>query len=81
MFHNDSEAMVYGWKFIQEWFDIVNLGINPNAWRRHQMETVSALLDLCAGNSPVTGEFPSQRPVTRSFGVLILWSEPEQTIE
>ena len=27
----------------------------------------SALLALCAGNSPVTGEFPSQRPVTRSF--------------
>ena len=23
--------------------------------------------DLCVGNSPVTGEFPSQRPVTRSF--------------
>ena len=34
------------------------------------METFSALLFLCAGNSPVTGEFPSQRPVTRSFGVL-----------
>ena len=29
----------------------------------------SALLALCAGNSPVTGEFPSQRPVTRSIGV------------
>ena len=29
----------------------------------------SALLALCAGNSPVTGEFPSQRPVTRSFDV------------
>ena len=28
-----------------------------------------ALLALCAGNSPVTGEFPSQRPVTRSFDV------------
>ena len=28
------------------------------------METFSALLALCAGNSPVTGEFPSQRPVT-----------------
>ena len=27
------------------------------------------LLSLCAGNSPVTGEFPSQRPVTRSFDV------------
>ena len=24
---------------------------------------------FCAGNSPVTGEFPSQRPVTRSFEV------------
>ena len=38
-------------------------------WWRHQMETLSALLALCAGNSPVTGEFPSQRPVTRSFDV------------
>ena len=33
------------------------------------METFSALLVLCARNSPVTGEFPSQRPVTRSFDV------------
>ena len=33
------------------------------------METFSALLVFCAGNSPVTGEFPTQRPVTRSFGV------------
>ena len=38
-------------------------------WWRHQMEIFSALLALCAGNSPVTGEFPSQRPVTRSFDV------------
>ena len=38
------------------------------AWR-HQMETFSALLTICAGNSPVPGEFPSQRPVTRSFDV------------
>ena len=29
----------------------------------------SALLALCAGNSPVTDESPSQRPVTRSFDV------------
>ena len=35
----------------------------------HQMETFSALLALCAGNSPVTGEFPSQRPVRLSFDV------------
>ena len=33
------------------------------------METFSALLAICAGNSPVPGEFPTQRPVTRSFGV------------
>ena len=38
-------------------------------WWRHQMEIFSALLTLCAGNSPVTGEFPAQRPVTRSFDV------------
>ena len=31
------------------------------------METFFALLALCTGNSPVTGEFPVQRPVTRSF--------------
>ena len=38
-------------------------------WWRHQMETFSALLALCVGNSPVTGEFPTQRPVTPSFDV------------
>ena len=38
-------------------------------WWRHQMETFSALLAICAGNSPVNGEFPGQRPVTRSFDV------------
>ena len=38
-------------------------------WWRHQMETFSALLALCAANSPVTGEFPAERPVTRSLDV------------
>ena len=40
-----------------------------STWWRHQMETFSALLVICAGNSPVTGEFPAQRPVTRNFDV------------
>ena len=31
------------------------------------MDTFSVLLALCAGNSPVTREFPAQRPVTRTF--------------
>ena len=38
-------------------------------WWRHQMETFSALLAICAGNSSVPGEFPTQRPVTQSFDV------------
>ena len=38
------------------------------SWWRHQMETLSALLAISAGNSPVTGEFPAERPVARSFG-------------
>ena len=33
------------------------------------METFSALLALCAGNSPAPGEIPPQRPVTWSFDV------------
>ena len=41
--------------------------ISDNSWWRHQKETFSALLALCLGNSAVADEFPSQRPVTRSF--------------
>ena len=33
------------------------------------METFSVLQAICSGNSPVIGEFPAQRPVTRSFDV------------
>ena len=33
------------------------------------MEKFPSLLAICAGNSPLTGEFPAQRPVTRSFDV------------
>ena len=38
-------------------------------WWHHHMETFSASLSLCAGNSPVTGEFLTQRPVMRSFDI------------
>ena len=37
-------------------------------WWRHQMETFSALLALCVGNSSVTDEFP------------FLWYPPELTV-
>ena len=33
------------------------------------MQTFSALLTLCAANSPFTSEFPAQRSVTRSFDI------------
>ena len=56
------------------WFTLVVLRcgwimIFGHIWWGHQMESFSALVTLCAGNSPVTGEFPSQRPVPRSFDV------------
>ena len=43
-------------------------------WRKTAMmtssnENFSALLAICAGNSPVPGEFPAQRLVTQSFDV------------
>ena len=46
-----------------------------SSWWRHEMETFSALLAICAGNSPVPGEFPAQRPVTWSFeaSLICVW--------
>ena len=49
--------------------DLLTFNALSLTWWRHRIETFSALLALCAGNSLVTGEFPSQRPVTRSFNV------------
>ena len=49
-----------GWKIV---------AISVTAWWCHQMETFSALLAFCVGNSPSTGEFPAQRPVTQSFDI------------
>ena len=47
-------------KFLQQYFgkwcnEMFNSIIT---WWHHQMETFSVLRVLCAGNSPVTGEFP-----------------------
>ena len=65
---------VMNWHFVQA--SVTNMthekGFHENNiiyMRRHQMETLSRLLAICAGNSPVPGEFPAQRPVTRSFDV------------
>ena len=44
------------------------------------METLSTLLAICARKSPVTGEFPAQRPVTRSFDVFFDMRLNKQTV-
>ena len=56
-------------KSVSETAGRMNWIFEPYTWWRHQMETFSALLSLCEGNSPVAGEFPSQRQVRRSFDV------------
>ena len=38
-------------------------------WWHHQMEAFSVLLALCVRNPPITGGFPSESPMTRSFDV------------
>ena len=38
-------------------------------WRRSKKTSKLRVTGRCEGNSPVTGEFPSQRPVTRNFDV------------
>ena len=47
-----------GHKFVDICCNIVHVG---NSWWRHHMEAFSALLAICAGNSPVPGEFPVQK--------------------
>ena len=49
---------------------------NWNTWWRHQMETFSAVMAICAGYARVSVEYPAQRPVTRSFYVFFV-SAPE----
>ena len=46
------------------------------AWWRHQMETFSALVALCAGKSSVTGEFPTHKGQWRRafvFSLICAW--------
>ena len=53
----------YGWIHLCGCYFVFSLLFAP------KLEPFSALLALCAGNSPVTDEFPTQRPMTRSFDV------------
>ena len=46
------------------------------SWWRHQMETFSALLAFCAGNSPVPGEFPHKGQCRGAlmFSLICAWT-------
>ena len=47
------KIMQYVWRY---WLLYPPIG---SSWWRHQMEKLSALLAICAGNSPIIGEFLS----------------------
>ena len=64
-------TVVLSWPYVQFSVATANAISIRLPWWRHQMETFSAILVICAGNSTVTGEFPAQRPVTRSFDVFL----------
>ena len=53
------------------YFRVTSLALHGTlyTWWRHQMETFSVLLAICAGNSPGSDEFPAQGLVTRSFDI------------
>ena len=50
------------WWLRAMWYMVYEVTDNIiRSWWRHQMETFSALLVICAGNSPVTGEFHAHK--------------------
>ena len=63
---NISSVKNYDNLTVENWLSFVNSWVSV-PWWRHQMEAFSALRPFV--NSPVPGEFPVQRPVTRSFDV------------
>ena len=67
--HKISHVGLWMCKWTGRSLDQVMVWGQKGTWWCHQIETFSFLLALCAGNSPVTGEFPAQRPVMRSFDV------------
>ena len=62
-------------KFYAEYDSHVPLPIvvqNSKTWGRHQMETFSALLALCAGNPPVIDGFPHKGQWRKAFDVFFI---------
>ena len=66
-------ATSWMWQVGRECYHRLGLTQKTSSWWRHKMEPFSALLTLCAGNSPVTGAFPSQRTSNADFDVSMMW--------
>ena len=50
------------------WYTLLSReALKNTSWWRHQIKTFPAFTGHCAGYSPVTGEFPAQRSITRGF--------------
>ena len=66
----------YHWIVSECWSQGTVLGDQMVSWWRHQMETFSALLAICAGNSPVPGEFPhkGQWGGALMFSLICVWT-------
>ena len=65
--HNKFTGIFHFLPFLDNEIGHVAENLSCRTWWCHQMKTFSTLLAICAGNSPVIGEFVAQRPVTRSF--------------
>ena len=67
--HNGLSCLPHGWHVDVMWKRF------SHSWWRHQKEKFSALLAIRAGNSPATGKFPAQRPVTGAltFSFICAW--------
>ena len=50
-------------------------------WWHHDMETISALLTLCEGNTPVTGRFPSQMASNVEFWCCLCCCPNKQSVK
>ena len=61
-----NNSQTKGWGSRQDCFTTSNSEKHDDVIK---WKLFSALLAICAGNSPVPGEFPAQKPVTQSFDI------------
>ena len=76
--HRWRSVTSWMWRLREFRYRLLSCQLHPFSFASTGVETTmmtssnrknSALLAICVGNSPVPGEFPTQRPATRSFGV------------